>query len=140
MNHHIDINVHSSISIHTRFYELTCEHHAFMSISKKLVSKSWGWWSHVVILRCVWFSFWLWLLPPSPQKRQKTNQRDQSSQQLFLKVTFLAVQNWEHRWTCFRMEELSKYMEELLVSFSYFHQTIFSFFAGHDIFFIAHSV
>jgi hypothetical protein len=41
-------------------------------------------------LGCVWFGFWLWLLPP---KSQKPNQRAESRKQLFLKADFLAVQN-----------------------------------------------
>jgi hypothetical protein len=42
------------------------------------------------IYGCVWFDFWLWLLPP---KSQKSNQRAESGKQLFLKADFLVVQN-----------------------------------------------
>jgi hypothetical protein len=41
-------------------------------------------------LGCVWFGFWLCLLPP---KSQKPNQRTGSRKQLFLKADFFAVQN-----------------------------------------------
>jgi hypothetical protein len=44
----------------------------------------------VAVLGCVWFGFWLWLLPP---KSQKSNQRAESGKQLFLKADFLVVQN-----------------------------------------------
>jgi hypothetical protein len=47
-------------------------------------------WGVLLELGCVWFGFWLWLLP---YKSQKPNQRTGSRKQLFLKADFLAVQN-----------------------------------------------
>jgi hypothetical protein len=87
------------------------------------------------LLGCVWFDFWLWILFP---KSQKPNQRVGSSKQFFFlkkKLTFSQCKTESIRepaFIGFSDGTVKTYIEELLIVFSGFDQTNFSFLTPHS--------
>jgi hypothetical protein len=112
-----DSLVGSNLSI----FSMHFEHHSSMFINILLVDYP----QHC--LGCVWFGFWLWLLP---RKSQKPNQRAQFSQQFFFQEAgFLAVQNWKRLLlAAFGWKNFANMYGR---TFSGFHQMAFSFFTAH---------